>query len=221
MRLEYHFEEISSTQEYAKELVSQGKDNFVVFSDIQTNGRGRFGRIWNAPHGGLWFSFDKKYSGNVLFTLAVGVAIKEVLEEEYNTKLLLKWPNDLILDEKKVGGIICEKVDDAVIIGIGINTNNKVELDTAINFFEKTQKSKDNYLIMNKIINKIENTVNLDNRKIIETFRKNMAYKGKECFVSVLNQKAKILDIADNGNLIVEVNDEIEEVFSGEINICT
>ena len=151
---EYYFSEITSTQDYAKKISLDGEKDFVVFSDVQTNGRGRIGRIWEAPIGGLWFSFDSDFlETNGLFTITVGVATKEVLEKVYGLTVKLKWPNDLILDNKKVGGIICEKIKDRVIVGIGINTNVKnICEEKAITFFKYTGRNVCNYEVMNEII---------------------------------------------------------------------
>lgn len=219
---EYYFNEITSTQDYAKEISINGKENFVVFSDSQTNGRGRYLRCWEAPNGGLWFSFDNEFSNkNGIFTITIGVATRDVLEKIYNYKVLLKWPNDLILNNKKVGGIICEKVNEKVIIGIGINTNVKeIDNEKATTFIKELDKTIDNKVLMKKIIEKCKEYLGYDKDKILNKFRENMVYLGEECFVSALNEKVKILDIADDGKLIVEAKDGIKEVFTGEINEC-
>lgn len=219
---EYYFNEITSTQDYAKEISINGQEDFVVCSNVQLNGRGRYLRRWEAPIGGLWFSFDKEFSSkNGIFTITIGVATRDVLEKTYNYKVLLKWPNDLILNNKKVGGIICEKVKDKVIIGIGINTNVKeIANEKATTFLKELDKTIDNKVLMKEIIEKCEEYLEYDKDKIISKFRENMAFLREECFVSALNEKVRILGIADDGRLIVETKDGIKEVFSGEINEC-
>lgn len=219
---EYYFSEITSTQNYAKKMYLEGRRDFVVFSDVQTNGRGRFDRVWEAPSGGLWFSFDSEfYNKNGLFTITIGVATREVLSSLYNCKVQLKWPNDLILNNKKVGGIICEKIKDRVIVGIGINTNVKeIRQERAVTFINETGKSIDNHIVMKEIINECKKYLTIESDEIIKKFRANMAYIGEECFVSALNEKAKIIDIGDDGKLIVETIEGIKEVFTGEINEC-
>ncbi len=222
MRNEYHFEELASTQDYAKELILNGNSNFLVYSDIQTKGRGRLGRAWDAPNGGLWFSFDVGFDENKkVFTLGVGVAVREVLEDVYKRKVQLKWPNDLILENKKAGGIICEKINDKIIIGIGINTNNEnVGIDKAISFYGNTGVKADNYDIMIRLVRKIAKINEIEESEVIKLFRENMAYKGEKCLVTVLGEYVAIKDIAENGELIVEADDGIKRVFSGEINVC-
>lgn len=219
---EYHFSNINSTQDYAKKLYLEGKNNFLVYADNQTAGRGRNGRLWKSPSGGLWFSFDMDL-GDVkgLFTMAIGVATREVLEEIYKCKVQLKWPNDLILDRKKVAGILCEKFNYTVIVGIGINTNVEyVDEEKATTFFNKTKINVNNYEVMKKIIERCNEVINSRMDKVIDIFRENMAYKGEVCFVSALGKDVKVLDVSDNGCLIVEADNETKEVSAGEINVC-
>jgi len=219
---EYYFKEIESTQDYAKKIYLDGKSNFVVYSDTQKYGRGRNGRVWESPVGGLWFSFDMNFfDAGGLFTIAIGVAIREVLTNIYNCKVELKWPNDLILNRKKVGGIICEKINDRVIVGIGINTNIKeIKEEKAITFLNKTDISVDNYELMNQIIKRCKEIMKLELDTVIEKFRKNMAYVGEVCYVSSINENVKIVDISSEGHLIVETENGIKEVFAGEITVC-
>lgn len=215
-----HLKEVDSTQNYAKNLILNNEKNVVIVADIQTAGRGRNGHTWTSPHGGLWFSFDVNFYSDFP-TLVIGVATMEVLKEEYGCELKIKWPNDLILDEKKVGGILCEKVNNEIIAGIGINTNVKsIELNTATSLFNKTNKVVDNIDLMKKIINKCNALSSYSEEKIITIFRNNMAYIGEKCFISSLQCEAKILDITSEGKLAVETDDGIKEIFSGEINVC-
>lgn len=219
---EYHFDNIDSTQNYAKDLCFKPEKDFFVFADIQSSGRGRSGRIWESPIGGLWFSFDMDIPrSNDLFTMTIGIAVREVLKEIYKEELQLKWPNDILLNRKKVAGIICERVQDRIIVGIGVNTNIKsINNSTADTFFNVTGITVDNYSVMKDIIERCKKTIKLTKDEIVEIFRSNMAYKGEECYISVLKENAKIIDISCDGNLIVEINNKIKEVAFGEINLC-
>jgi len=106
----------------------------VVCADRQTAGRGRAGRRWESPPGGLWFSIvwptaqaPDRYLG---VPLAVGLSLLASVEQACGLRCRLKWPNDLLLNGKKVCGILCELESrqlPALVIGIGINTNNRVE----------------------------------------------------------------------------------------------
>jgi BirA family biotin operon repressor/biotin-[acetyl-CoA-carboxylase] ligase len=131
--------------------------------------------------------------------------------------LLLKWPNDLILNNKKVAGILCEKVKDRVIIGIGINTNiEKIDVENSISFLSDTRKFIDNKELMKKIIDRF---LTLKNEEVINKFRENMAFIGEERYISALDKRAKIIGISDEGHLIIEDNGEKKNIFVGEILI--
>lgn len=212
--MEYIFlEKTESTQDCIKKLVEEGKHDTAVLAKEQVKGRGRNGRTWVSSFGGLWFSFDTEFAED-LITLKAGVAVLEVCTKLYDCKLSLKWPNDLILNNKKVAGILCEKIGNRVVVGIGINTNNKDNLiETSTSFIKETGKSIDNEVLMKEIITGFQ-----DYRKdVIKEFRENMAFVGEKKYVSTINKEAKIMGISDDGHLTVETENNIMNVFSGEI----
>lgn len=217
-----HLAKIDSTQNYSKELLLSGERDFIVYSDIQNSGRGRHGRKWEAPNGGLWFSFDMDYNDyGELFTIAIGVVVREECANNYKCDVKLKWPNDIIVNDKKVGGIICEKVGEKVIVGIGLNTNlEKVNCENSDTFFNITGKRVDNNIIMESIRQKCKEIIYKKNIDVVKKFREHMAFKGKKCFVSALGKEVEILDIGDNGYLVVKENEKKHEIFMGEINLC-
>lgn len=209
-------EEVSSTQDYIKERIISGEYNNIVMTKEQTLGRGRRDREWISPIGGLWFSFDVPFF-NERITIKIGVCVREVLEEAYGVKVLLKWPNDLILNGKKVGGILCEKVDDRVIVGVGINTNiEKINIENSISFLSFVKKDINNEELMKKIVDRF---FKLEDKNIVCKFRENMAFMGEEKFISALNREARIVGISDKGHLIIEDDVEEKEIFVGEILI--
>lgn len=213
--MEYIFlDNVSSTQDYIKEKIVKREYNTAVLANSQELGRGRRDREWESPIGGLWFSFDIPFYSE-LITIKIGVAVRESIEEIYGVSPLIKWPNDIILDDKKAGGILCEKVEDRVIIGVGLNTNlKKVDVENAISLFSKTREIIDNKELMKKIIDKF---FVLKDEEVINKFRENMAFIGENKFISSLNKKAKILGISDEGHLIIEDDGERKNIFVGEI----
>ena len=118
----YQLTEIDSTNEYVKTNLSDAPEGTVVVADVQTAGKGRMGRDWYSQEGGLWMSVLLQHSANCLIPLTAGVAICEAFHG-YNIKPAIKWPNDILLNGKKVAGILTEVVDDKVILGMGINLN--------------------------------------------------------------------------------------------------
>lgn len=124
------FDTIDSTNTEAIKQAKQGADEgLCVVADQQTAGRGRHGRTWVSEKGsGLYFSIvlrpkvDTQYLP--LITLMTGVAVRDTLEE-FGINADIKWVNDLLVDEKKICGILAETTDTdkglAVIVGIGVN----------------------------------------------------------------------------------------------------
>jgi BirA family biotin operon repressor/biotin-[acetyl-CoA-carboxylase] ligase len=125
--------EIGSTNNWAKELALLGaEEGTVAIAETQTAGRGRLDRFWVSPKGGLYFSvvfrpaLEPKQTAKLVFV--AGLAVVEALHELYGLCVETKWPNDVLLNKRKVCGILAEmnttgdKVN-FVIVGIGINAN--------------------------------------------------------------------------------------------------
>jgi BirA family biotin operon repressor/biotin-[acetyl-CoA-carboxylase] ligase len=116
------FPEIDSTNRFAADAARAGAaDGLVVGADHQTAGRGRRGRTWESPAGsGLLVSLVLR-PVPPLVTLAAGLAAAEACEQVAGVATTLKWPNDVLLDGRKVGGILSELVGDAAVVGLGLN----------------------------------------------------------------------------------------------------
>ena len=135
-----YYDQIDSTNRIAKELVLEGKPSgTVVRAGMQSAGKGQYGRIFNSPVGGLYFSLLLKPNLDLehlpLVTLATGLACRDVIHSTFNIQSQIKWPNDIYLGDKKLAGILCENIDfcaagntsATVVIGVGININNSIE----------------------------------------------------------------------------------------------
>ena len=117
-----HFKECDSTNRIAKELTNHGT---LVIADRQTAGRGRLGRQWESNKGGIYMSVILPAKNTpAVITLVCAIAVRRALG-----KGEIKWPNDIVIDGKKVCGILCERTENSIVCGIGININNKVSKD--------------------------------------------------------------------------------------------
>ncbi len=135
----YRLDSVTSTQDRLEELAEQGAPaGTAVMAAEQTAGRGRRGRAWHAPRGGLWLSVLCRPASEPAFeVLSLRVALRavEVVERHApEVALEIKWPNDLMLDGKKLGGILCEahwqgETASWVSVGIGINLTNPIPHD--------------------------------------------------------------------------------------------
>ncbi len=117
------FDKISSTQDYAHDLIAQKKatDKTVITALAQSAGRGRYRRTWVSHHGNLYASFIYKIAErDPRLSYAVAVAVAETLIS-FGLKPQIKWPNDVLIDGKKISGVLIEYAQNFVIVGIGIN----------------------------------------------------------------------------------------------------
>ena len=133
-----HYEKIDSTQKEAWRRLENG---IIISADIQTDGIGTHGRIWyTTQKGNIAFSIGLEPNLPVTkienLTIEIAEIILEVFEDLYQIKLQIKNPNDIMVNNQKVGGILTEtklqgEIVKKLVIGIGINTNNE-EITTSI-----------------------------------------------------------------------------------------
>ena len=135
----YHFYSVDSTNAFALRLLAHGRnlpDGTLVLAEAQTAGRGRMGRTWySEPESGLYFSLvlrpDISPGFAPLFTLGCAVALHNAVERQTGLKADIKWPNDLLVEGRKVAGILAEIQADldrihVLVIGVGLNVNHAV-----------------------------------------------------------------------------------------------
>ncbi len=135
-----HFNSISSTIIVARQLAGQGaEEGTVVIAEMQTHGKGRLGRRFLTPPGGLWMSIilrpqiDPMHAPNI--TLLAAVSVTKALRRA-GLEAAIKWPNDVLVNGKKICGILTEMSAEMdavnfIILSIGINVNNDAPLETA------------------------------------------------------------------------------------------
>jgi BirA family biotin operon repressor/biotin-[acetyl-CoA-carboxylase] ligase len=131
----YYYERVSSTMDHIHQLAAEGAEaGTIVAAGEQLEGRGSRGRVWHSPPGGLWLSalFRPPTTGAVeVISLRVGLAVAAAIEPLVRGRIRLKWPNDLMLEERKVGGILCEarwqgQALGWVAAGVGLNVRNQI-----------------------------------------------------------------------------------------------
>jgi BirA family biotin operon repressor/biotin-[acetyl-CoA-carboxylase] ligase len=127
---------IGSTMDRLHELAAEGAPAGTgVVAEAQTGGRGSRGRAWESPSGGLWLSVlyrPRSAAGAELLSLRLGLAVVDAIEHvAASVRLALKWPNDLMLADRKVGGILCEARWPGeslawIVAGLGVNVTNPI-----------------------------------------------------------------------------------------------
>jgi BirA family biotin operon repressor/biotin-[acetyl-CoA-carboxylase] ligase len=236
----HFFQKIPSTNLYAKELIkNKAEEGTIVISDIQTEGRGRKNRLWSSPEGGLWFSTimypDIPPHYGMLLTMASSVAVAKGIEEITGIKPEIKWPNDLLIDGRKVCGILTEldaemdKVNH-MIIGIGINVNNSIDNNlkqTAISLKQKTSQNISRVDLLRSIIRYLDLLYGKVKTKEYKYIR-NLWFSysniiGKNVEVDLGND-IKLLgivqDIDEKGSLILKTKEGIKQIVTGDIRYC-
>ncbi len=130
----HYFSEVTSTMDVAKDLARKGCPDFtVVVAGRQKKGRGRLKRIWFSSEGGLYFTIvlRPKISPVVSFKInfSASLVLAQILRNMFGIKAMVKWPNDILVDGKKISGMLSEMEAEADMItflniGLGINVNN-------------------------------------------------------------------------------------------------
>ncbi|HEX7337195.1 MAG TPA: biotin--[acetyl-CoA-carboxylase] ligase [Gemmatimonadales bacterium] len=137
---QHYFERVSSTMDVIHRLAGEGAEaGTAVIAGEQLEGRGSRGRAWRSPPGGLWLSVlfrPSTAAGVEVTSLRVGLAVAESIEAYAGCRIGLKWPNDIILDGRKLGGVLCEARWQGdtlgwIAVGIGVNVRNRVPTELA------------------------------------------------------------------------------------------
>jgi BirA family biotin operon repressor/biotin-[acetyl-CoA-carboxylase] ligase len=239
------YQEVDSTNNVLKKLAADNApEGTIVISDVQLTGRGRRGRVWmSAPGLGIWMSVllrpNLHPSQVQTLTLASSIAVMRALEPLGIEGSGIKWPNDILINKKKVCGILTELSAEAekiewVVIGIGLNANHDPDdfqsdirdTATSLKINSKEHKIFDRSEIAANIINELEAVyiefLEKGSGWVAGEWRKWNVTLGKR--VKLISQtgikEAEALDITPDGKLIVRYDDgKTDEVLSGEVTL--
>ena len=221
----YH--EIDSTNDEAKriELVT---DFHVIIAEKQTKGRGRLGKKWSSPHSGnIYMTICTENDLSKLpISLITGLICKKAINRISNKLIItLKWPNDILLNNKKIGGILVESEvynkKIRTIIGIGININIKKEESWWGDLSKFSIEAKRNELINQILSDFIEKSDKLDFNWMDE-WKNSCIHMNKKIKINngdAFEKEAIFLGVDKNGNAIVKTDQGKEFISSGEISI--
>ncbi len=239
----YYFESIDSTQNQAMRMASNPANNgALVIAEKQTNGKGRLGRKWISPKGGIWFSiilhpqFD--ISVITLFPIASALALSNAIEKTLNIKSELKWPNDITINGKKVAGMLVDaslesnKIEN-IVLGVGINFNVDVKqiekmLKDTPNFYGVASLGEQNktikpILLVQTFLNELEKICTLlnskDTKKIIKDWTVKSSTIGQNVELNTKEGKikGKAIKIDHDGALVISENKKNVRVIEGDI----
>lgn len=238
----HYYDSIDSTNKEAKKLATLEDEGTVIISEEQTEGKGRLGRGWISPKGkGIWMSIILKPNVEPVkvgaITLLGAAAVYNGLKN-MNVDSLIKWPNDILIDDKKICGILTEMNAELnrinyLIMGIGINVNLDEDdippelKDRANSIKIYKNKEIDRKSLLANILNEFEKlyipfAANGDVSIAIRICRENSASIDKEVKIIEGNKErlGRALDINNNGELIVEFEDgKVQNIYAGEVSI--
>ncbi|MEN6379553.1 MAG: biotin--[acetyl-CoA-carboxylase] ligase [Methanofastidiosum sp.] len=231
------FEEIDSTNNKAKQIALEENEGTVVISEMQTSGRGRRGRGWYSPKGGIYVSFILKPNVSPekasQLTLVSSLALVETLNSmdgKLNAKI--KWPNDVLISGKKISGILTELSSDMekinyIVVGVGINLNTEKEIlpenGTSLKIEMKEEASVK--LFLKSFLEHYDSIYQeyLDGHinQIIERWKDNSDTLGKNVKIIGINETYEGLakDIDENGALILKTKERETKVYSGDVSL--
>ena len=239
----YYFDSIDSTQNQALKMADDPSNNgAVIVASEQTGGRGRSGRKWISPKGGIWFSviLQPKFDISIttLFPIASALALSNALEKLFKISPELKWPNDLTIKGKKVAGMLVDvslesnRIENMV-LGVGINFDVDAEqieqaLKDTPNFYgivslsKQKKKIKPVQLIQTFLVEleKIYELLNAKHtKKIISEWTKRSSTIGKSVELNTIEGKikGKALKIDEDGALIISNNGNTKRIIAGDI----
>ena len=225
---------INSTNEYLKKLcATRYVENFtVVITDNQTGGKGQMGSVWEVQPGkNLTFSVlikDLLLGVNEIFNLnvAVAVSILNALKKTGINNLSVKWPNDILAGNKKVGGVLIEnsiKNDGEIfsVIGIGINVNqlNFNNIPKASSLALATGKEHDVYALLDEVVTHLKQNVsrvlNKDTAVLWQSYHNNLYKAGVPMPFESFGKRFMgiIKGVAEDGGLLVQLEDDTIKKF--------
>jgi BirA family transcriptional regulator, biotin operon repressor / biotin---[acetyl-CoA-carboxylase] ligase len=245
--IEWH-ETIGSTNDRLKELARQGAAEWtLVLAGRQTGGRGREGRVWVSPAGGLYLSIllRPRFAQVSLLPLAAGVAVAEVAAEQ-GLEVALKWPNDVLVSSRgagtsgasaeaggrKLAGILAEAASgpagaEWVVLGVGVNlTTSALPLDVARQaaaLGEGTPGQPDAAGVTAAIVTRLRlwyDALGSAPGSVVEAWRaRSLPWWGEPVAVRTAGAtlRGRLLDVDEQGALLVEIAGETRRLLSGEV----
>lgn len=238
----YYYKITSSTNDVAKKLAGEKiEEGAVVVAEEQTRGRGRLGRKWFSPKGGLWFSMilkpEIKTADVPKITFVTSLAIANTLRKLFSLKAEVKWPNDILVNGKKICGILTESVTSGkslkyVVVGVGLNSNVDLKnfprklRESTTTLREELKKNVELEHLFSKLLFQIEREyrvfLNGGFKNILNKWKNLTSFIGRK--VEVVNVRSKytgvVQDVDCEGRLVVETSGGFVRRFTaGDVRV--
>lgn len=226
-------DEVDSTNTVLRALAEDGApDGQVVAAKRQTAGRGRFSRAFDSQAGGLYLSYLMRGCGESCFDMTgrAAVAVRRALSRTCGVEVNIKWLNDLVLNRRKICGMLAQglflKEKSIIILGIGLNVNQRSFPDglegIASSLFIETGKEYDINELAFQVVRELDIVRNEPAESVLNEYRNACITVGKEITVVSASERRRAQAISINGNFSLSVryeNGEERNVSSGEVSV--
>ena len=243
----YYLPEIESTNVYAQKLAREGApEGTIVISDYQTEGKGRLDRVWeSSKEANVLMSIVLRPRLNIEKVVRITLASSEIVVgalEQFlkkskikNIEFTVKWPNDILVNGKKIAGILTEsslrdKNVVFVVVGIGLNVNQDISklsadiMDVSTSLAAEAGKKFNREKIISEIITAYEKKYYLLERtnydQVIQEWKDRCPHIGHEMEIEtyLTLEKGKFVDVNERGVLLYQIEDgKVKELVSGTI----
>jgi len=236
----HYFKEVTSTSDVAKELATlEAVEGTVVIAEVQTRGRGRLGRGWLSPKGGIWFSVilrpEVRAKDAFKITFLTAVAVAKTIGKMFKLNVEIGWPNDVLVNGKKVCGILTEtsirgETVDSVIVGVGINANIDMNFfpkqlkKTVTTLASEVKREVDREKFLRVLLEELEAYYKMFKENkfdlILEEWKQLNRLFGANVEVVSFNEKimGQAVNVDQNGALVIRLADgTMRKVFSGDV----
>lgn len=211
----------SSTMDLSKELSKTFLPPFIVRAFIQTKGRGQYERKWQSTYGGLYFTEVLDLDNILGFSTFLSIPILRVLRK-YVEEVKVKWPNDIVIEKKKLGGILVEK-SNLTYAGIGLNVQNDVRdvINSSISLKDFIDIDEETifWAILEEESNLIDEFVENGFRNFKKEYEENLAILNKKIKVDLGHNivEGVVVGVGFSGELILDENGKIIDIYSGSV----
>ncbi len=228
-------DDVSSTNLYLRKLIKDKSinENILVSTNYQEKGRGQRSNIWESEKNmNILISFLYVHTTNnydlFKFNMLISLAIYDFLSKYFKTGLKIKWPNDLMINNKKIAGVLVQNIESNFksIIGVGININQKEFKNfspQATSFSNELNKEFNRNALILELMNNFENYLinyfqfnDLKNSYMLKIYK----FKQQTNFLNNLKEfKGEIMNFNSSGEIIIKRGDEFLSFKNGEVKM--
>lgn len=224
--------EASSTNSVAVSSIGQRKSGSIILAETQKEGRGRLSRSWASPPGGIWMSLVLRPEIPLYrvyrINMAATVSICRAICIQLGLQAGIKWPNDILIREHKVCGILIElgaQVDrlDYAVVGVGLNANNDIAAFPSqwrsTSLAAELGRSIDRCALIAAILNEMEKAIDdMESREVYEEWRSRSLTLGKRVRICSAEGDlvGQVVDLDQDGALILKQGQHRKRVLAGD-----